>query len=452
MNAKKTDDIFLETEAPPTIPRPEQEATHFVDVHIYRLGDDDENETRTIEATLEAISKANQPPDDDAQPTQPRPGRKLSPFISLIVGIVLLALLGKGYQLYLLPLMTPTTTITIVPTSKQVQIIQSIQIVTGTPQAGRIAGRELSSITLSQTQTVATTGTAHQEATAAQGTITFYNAASTVQTIATGTMITGANGIQIVTDQDAIIPAAVYPTFGQATVPAHTVLIGAVANSKAGTIYGPCCRLNISAVSSAFTGGQDGRDYRTVSTQDITSTATNIKGSLTASTRAALQTQLHPGETMLEPVCTAQVTSDHSAGNEATQVSVTVEQSCTTIAYPTIAVQTAMSQAVTHVAQRQLGTGYIQVGDVGVTLKGQHQSTTEATVQLQAQGTWYRQWSDTRLSTLTHQLAGKSKQEATRLLLHTPGIAQVEGLPDTLPTDPASIQVLILLPTQEKGL
>jgi hypothetical protein len=101
MNAKNTDDIYPEAE---TIPQPEQEATRFVDIHIYTVENDNDNETRTIEATLEAISKANQPPDDDDQPKQPRPRHKVSPFVYIIVGIAL----GKGYLLYLLPMMTPS--------------------------------------------------------------------------------------------------------------------------------------------------------------------------------------------------------------------------------------------------------------------------------------------------------------------------------------------------------
>jgi hypothetical protein len=47
---------------------------------------------------------------------------------------------------------------------------------------------------MSQEKTVATTGTAHQDAKAAHGAVTFYNAAPYWQTVSAGTLLTGADG------------------------------------------------------------------------------------------------------------------------------------------------------------------------------------------------------------------------------------------------------------------
>lgn len=442
MNSINTDDIFTD------LPRPEPEATRFIDVHIYTLLDEDEQETRTIEATLDEISAANQPPDEDEPITQPsalQPGRKMSPILAVIVGVMLLALLGKGY-FYLLPLLTPTTTITIVPVSKTVQVTQSVLIVAGATDSskGQIAGRQLAAISLSQVQSVPTTGTAHQDAQPAHGTITFYNNAPYAQTIPTGMLLTGKSGVQYVTDQGATIAGAVYPTLGQAAVLAHSLTIGPSGNEPSGDIYGPCCLLNISAVSSAFTGGQEGRDYQTVSDQDISNVAGRLKASLATSASAALQTQLHQGETMLAPLCNASVTSDHKAGDEATRVSVSVQQQCSTLAYSTEALQQLLSTAVAREAQSQLGPDYTPMGDIVTAIKGQSQDSMGTVLSVQAQGTWYASWNDARLSVLAGKIAGKGKQEATRFLLHTAGIAQVEGLPDTLPADSGYIHVIVL--------
>src|SRR5579883_3246322 len=140
----------------------------------------------------------------------------------------------------------------------------TITVTTGQGQPTRppiIPGRELAAITMSQAATAPTTGTAHQDAQAARGAITFYNAAPVEQTVNAGTLLTGADGIQIVTEQDAIIPAATPPTEGQATVSAHAVVTGPAGNIVARDVYGPCCRLNVFAVSGPFHGGENARSY-----------------------------------------------------------------------------------------------------------------------------------------------------------------------------------------------
>src|SRR5258708_13915119 len=112
---------------------------------------------------------------------------------------------------------------------------------------------------MSKARTAPTTGKGHQDATSAHGIVTFYNGAPSVQTVAVGTLLTGTNGVQVVTDQDAMIPAVVYPTLGQTTAPAHAVIGGPPGNIKAGQIYGPCCPLNLSPVNPPFPRPQQAR-------------------------------------------------------------------------------------------------------------------------------------------------------------------------------------------------
>src|SRR5258708_28613048 len=122
----------------------------------------------------------------------------------------------------------------------------------------------LPSITMSQQKAGPTTGKGHKNSSQATGYITFYNAAPSVQTVVAGTLITGSDGTQVVTDQDVNIPAVSYPTLGQANVSAHTTSVGPSGNIKAGDIYGPCCRLNVSAVNGTFSGGQNAYDYQMI--------------------------------------------------------------------------------------------------------------------------------------------------------------------------------------------
>jgi hypothetical protein len=304
---------------------------------------------------------------------------------------------------------------------------------------------------MSQAKTVAATGTAHQEAKAAHGAVTFYNAAPSWQTVSAGTLLTGADGVQIVTDQDANIPAVNYPTLGQATVTAHTVTTGPGGNIRAGDIYGPCCRLNVSAVSSAFTGGQDARTYTVVTQQDISTIATSLKTSLDQSVQAALQTQIHSDETLITPLpCKQTITPDHQAGEEATQVQVTVSETCSGAVYSTQQYQSIVTQIGTQEATKQLGEGYMLAGDV-------HSSISQATAKdhhkidltVKIAGTWVYQFSQEDKQHITALIAGKSKTQAITLLERMPGMQAVsltiKNNTATLPTDSRNIHLVFLI-------
>ena len=142
-----------------------------------------------------------------------------------------------------------------------------------------------------QSQTVPTTGRTHQNATYATGYVTFYNALTQQQTIDAGTLLTGADGIQVVTDQIAYIPQANPPTFGQVTVSAHAVNAGSSGNINAGDINGTCCREYILVRNTnSFTGGQNSRDYQSVAKADIQ----QVTNGLSQQFQQTLQGKLHP--------------------------------------------------------------------------------------------------------------------------------------------------------------
>src|SRR5439155_17826382 len=119
-------------------------------------------------------------------------------------------------------------------------------------------------------QTTPTTGKGHQDAKQAQGAITLYNGLFTAQTIAGGTTLTGSSGVQIITDQDATIPAANPPIFGQVTVSAHAINPGMRGNIPAYDMNQACCTTSVLVKNvQPFSGGQNERDFSTVSTHDI---------------------------------------------------------------------------------------------------------------------------------------------------------------------------------------
>src|SRR5262249_13387516 len=158
-----------------------------------------------------------------------------------------------------------TATVTILPKIITISTTTTLTIVTaGTPVPAHaeIAGRHLSTLTLAQAQTILTTGIGHQEAQAAHGLVTFYNALPEVQIIPAGTQLVGDDGVKVVTEQQAALPAAISPTEGQVSVVAHATTPGPGGNIEADDIHGPCCRAYVLALNqAAFTGGQDARVF-----------------------------------------------------------------------------------------------------------------------------------------------------------------------------------------------
>jgi VCBS repeat-containing protein len=420
--------------------------------------------TRSLEEQL-ADWQAHTDAVESTPPTMPEPeeapvSRPVSIPRRWIVPACLLALLcilGGILYAQFNPFETTTATITIIPSVKTVTSSSTIIL---SPQPTKTAsvqlqGRLLPRLTLTQVGSAPTTGRGHQAAQAASGTITFYNAAPYVQTVAAGTLLTGTDGVQLVTDADAVIPAAIFPTDGQATAPARAVLTGPAGNITRDDVYGACCRLNVFAVSSAFRGGQDARAFPMVTQSDLDEQSTALKASLTQSVTAAMQAQLHPGEALITPVpCTPKVTPDHPVGSEAAQLTVTVEVQCEGEAYATRDLRQLVTDVLNAQAAQQLEGSYQPVGTIQTSIT--HVQVTNAqqgtiTLQVKGVGEWGYQLSDEQAKRIMQQVAGKSKQQATLLVAQQPGVLAVTisitgKQTTTLPTDVNGIHLLLVAP------
>ena len=313
----------------------------------------------------------------------------------LLFALLILCVGASGAVLFatsIFPHLTPDATVTIVPRTQQVVMTTKISVVPAQADATEqhLQGRILPTITMSQAQTIPTTGIHRQDASSAHGTLTFYNFATFSQTIPAGELLIGTDGVQIVTDQDAFNPAGTLATNGHATVMAHTLITGPAGNIRAGALSGPCCRVNISAVNSPFTGGQEARTYQTATAQDITNASASLTTSLQYSVQAALQTQVHSDETLITPLsCTQSVTADHQPEEEATHVHLTVSETCTSEAYATHAFHDLIEHMMSLQAIKQLGTGYTQRGEIQTSIL--QVSTKEHGViemQVKSVGTW----------------------------------------------------------------
>lgn len=399
-------------------------------------------ESEPIEVEKEATTQQ-----EPVEPSRPRQKKRL-PLVLLVLALC------SGVAVLLLvavPLFTASATVTLIPQSQATSATTRFTLVTtssANPLHDEVPGRLLSALTVSQARTVATTGRGEQPAQAARGLLTFYNALPAVQTIPAGTLLVGADGVQVVSEQDAVLPAAVPPIEGEQSVPAQALMVGPAGNIAAGDISGACCRAGVFVSNRAFTGGQEARTFPMVSQQDRDGAASLLKSELGASAQAAFMAQVRPGETLLVPRCSPQVTSDQRVGEEATHLTVMVSQTCTGEVYDTEALSRLLTQVVTRQAQRQLGTGYTLTGEVEAMVISSTVTNQRTTLQVKGTGTWSYQFDEAHLQAMARLIAGKSREQAIATLLHLPGVSQVgltvSGGSNTLPRDARAIHVLVL--------
>ena len=281
--------------------------------------------------------------------------------------------LGSGLFLYLLalvliavfvaPVATLAATVTLVPDTKTLSTTLTVTALsTGTPDPTRqqVAARLLEVGSPTQSQSGPTTGTGHAPARMGEGTVTFYNAAPYAQTVAAGTVLTGNDGVEIVTDAPAVIPAGNPPIEGEATVPAHATVIGPQGNIAPLDLNGLCCLAGISVKNTmAFHDGQDAYDFPMVTQADIDQAAGPLVATLTAATQERLQGEMHQSERLAGQVqCQPAVTPDHPVGSDASQVTVSVQVTCHAQAYDHEAVVRLVRGALLQQAMTTLGSGY----------------------------------------------------------------------------------------------
>ena len=76
----------------------------------------------------------------------------------------------------------------------------------------------------------------------------------------------------------------------------------------------------------------------------------------------------HSGQTALP--CTPTVTADHRPGDEATQVKVTMSETCSAVAYNQDALQAKVADLLNRQAEKKLGSGYSLLESPQITVTG----------------------------------------------------------------------------------
>jgi hypothetical protein len=382
----------------PTPPSPPERTEPIEDIYVFIVRETDEAEP-------------DQPEDTEVIETTLVQQKSSLLLIAVCFFALLLPISSIAFQLYLAfhPFIA---TITILPKSQQVTLSGTLQL-----------GRLLNPITVRESQTITTTGKGHQNAKVALGTITLFNGEFTSVTVPAGAILTGADGVQIITDQDAFIPAANPPVFGQVTISAHAVQAGSKGNIQAYDISQACCATSVLAKNLySFTGGQDARDFQTVSQADIHTASTLLKTKLTKQGMIALQKQMKTGEVMIAPICTPTVRSDRQPGDRATKVTVSVSETCKAAAYKTNELQTDATTLLTSQALKTLGASYSLTSHVQVTIKQATITGAHINLVFSSQGIYSYRLSTKAQERIKKLIAGKTTQEALQIVVSLPGI------------------------------
>ena len=366
---------------------------------------------------IEQIIVLSPAPDQEESENAPQ---RLLIWPLVVIGLIALTI-GACSSFLLYPLFFQRTTITLYPTHYTVSrtvVFTDAQI-------------PLRTLRQSETQikTVATTGIVTRPATAAQGTLVFYNSSLMAQTIAAGTLLTASNGVEVVTDETVTIAGATPPTEASARIHAHTVTTGSSSNLFPDAIAGKCCKENIFAYNNAFVGGADPTTYHTATATDVEHLTTLLKASLNQKVQSNVDAQVAPGEILLPLQCSADTKNSVPIGGAAETLTITETENCTAKAYQRSDLQTKSSGYLTTEAQKLYGDLYTSK-DIQTRIT----DTANNKITILISGNFSYHLSSADEQKLKYRLAGKKRKEAQLLLLNMQGITKVQIIgQDVLP-------------------
>ncbi len=351
----------------------------------------------------------------------------------------------------------PTATVTLFPAHKELTTTYTFLAVTGTVDQERqqIPSRILSFTIPTKSEIIKTTGTAQTPPTQAQGSVTFYNAAIYSQTIDAGTVITGSDGMQVVTDETVTVDAGNPPySYGIAAASAHSIQAGTAGNIQPLAINGLCCVAGMAVKNTAaFSGGEDPQSYPTLSQSDVDAATKQIGTMLDPQARDAISAGVKTTEQLLTPLnCTYQTTATPKVGEKATTATVSVSETCNVQVYDNKALQTLTRSEFLQDVATQAGADFIPKGTVSIAIEKatlldkSHQTYSLA---VSAKGSLIFHLTQARLYDLSTQIAGKSLSQAQKHLLQLQGVQGVyikpAGNTDTsLPADPSQIAIQVM--------
>src|SRR5438270_2866590 len=372
---------------------------------------------------------------------------------------IVLLLLVIGFFVYrpLLDLIfVPQATVAITPVSKELKHTYTLTAVIGTPDVAlpQVQARLLYAASGTEQKSVNASGTAHIPAVQAVGTLTFYNSSQRPQTVPAGTVFVSNSGEQVVNDDIVTVPAGTPPAEGIAMDTAHAVNGGSKGNIPAldlSTVS--CCGTPgiIVRNETAFIGGQHAQTYTYVDQTDIDNATSALATKLTANTQGMLMKQVQKGEQLVQPPqCTPTVTSDQSAGDHSSTVTVGARVICTGEVYDQRSAYALAANLLATDSTLNPGASFVPVGHIVTTVQQARMGANNAiTLQVLTEGIWVYQFNANQISRLRNLIAGKSQDDALSLLKQQHGVDKTSiqlygGNGTTLPSDTNHITLDVL--------
>ncbi len=334
-----------------------------------------------------------------------------------------------------------------------------MQAVTDQPNADQlqVAMRNLSVAPDAQGKSV--TGTGHKQTlpVAASGKLTFINTSLAAFTVSSGTVIGARNGISVITDQPAMIPAGVLQgttlSAGSISVSAHATTAGTAGNLDQGMINKTCCSAGNSILvrnDAAFIGGMDPQNYTFVQQGDVDMAATPIERALSQSASISFKRLLKPNEQLVgDPTCNSSVQVDPATvgdkGHNIASTTISVTAKCTGVTYDQGGAQAIAKDRLQKKANLDPGQGYALVGNIAADVSVSKVNAGSISLLVNAKGIWAYQFDTAKQQALARQLVGKKVSDAQTFLNSQRGInnAKIEAKGDTLPTDPTQMTFVI---------
>jgi len=220
--------------------------------------------------------------------------------------------------------------------------------------------------------------------------------------------------------------------YGEATVTVQALTKGAAGNIQAGDITATIAN-GVLVKGSAFSGGQDAREYPAVAQSDLARLTAQLKQQLTQQIPQAFT--LRSGEALQTTHCLFTSSPNYQRGTEAQRVTVKASQTCQAIAYNQDNLERIATAAFN---ETRPGTHYQPVGSV------QTSTVTVSPFVAQVSGTWVYILSQDYEQFLAQEIAGDTPAQAKAYLLQTGFVSQAT-VPQSLPEDPGHIHFQLLI-------
>lgn len=413
---------------------------------------DEENQNTSTDETSTSLTVVEAGPPYTYYLRQRRKQQYQAALVTILCNLWWVILVGVAC--YWFPILTAQATITLVPSQKTVSVSTQLTLQqeesTALLEGHQVTLRTLPALTISQTVALPASTSVTHAGVEAHGLVTFHNWSWSLQVVGKGTTLVAQNGVEVVTDEDAVIPGAAPSSVGWATVRTHAKNVGLIGNLAPGVLHGTCCLPHISYINFwSYGGGSPATTSSVFRTMDLEQTITHTQHSLESITRSALHAQIDQGETELTPRrCSFSHTTPHQMSYRSIQI--TGSEVC----QPLIIVRTFdVVTAMTPLLMLQVHQHF----DVHAQLKGEVrvlvQDSTEVhpgvfSLVLRASGTWQYVFSSPQLETMRVMSAGQTHEEVLHRLKHTSGISTVQitvsGLQQRiLPIDPTRITVVV---------